>query len=248
MAIAQQLPVVAQHAADGQRTHVRRIQRLAHQEMHRRQRQHAECRQHREDRPPRRHLQHRPADHRRKDGRHAHHQHQRGIGLRRAGRIHPVAHGGTRDHHARAAAEALHGAQHGQRPGVGGERAADRRGHVQCQADVERGLAAEAVAGRAVDQLADRQADQEGRERDPRRGRRRLEVARDGRQARQVHVDRQRADGGQRAQQQKPAGDGTAQAGQTDASGIGSSHGGARARQRSHLETGRNRAGINTAL
>ena len=188
----------------------------------RHQRQHAKRGQQRKDDPPRTDLQHRPADHRRKDGRHAHHQHQRGIRLRGAGRVHAITHRRARDHHTRAAAKALHATQHGQHGGVLGKRAANGSRHIQRQTDIERRFAAKAVTGRAVDQLANRQADQEDGQRDARRRRRGIQVARNGRQARQIHIDRQRADGGEHTEQQKPAGNGTRQAGSC---GSGSSHG-----------------------
>src|SRR5262249_14602911 len=70
----------------------------------------------------------------------------------------------------------------------------------QAQAGIERRLASEAVEQRAIEELADREPDEITRDRQRDLRRRGAEIACDLRKRRQIHVDRERADGAERTQ------------------------------------------------
>ena len=73
------------------------------------------------------------------------------------------------------------------------------------QAEIERRLAPDHVGHRAIDDLADAERDEERHQRHLRRRRRGVQVGRDGRQRRQVHVDRERPDRRQQAEHDRVA-------------------------------------------
>ena len=146
-----------------------------------------------------------PADQRRQDRREPHHEHQHRQHADRTGLIEVIAHDRARDHDRRAAAEGLEEPERNQRVDALGPRASDRRDHEQRQSEIQDRLAAEPIRQRPVESLADRDADEVRREARLDDARGRAELARDGRQRRQVHVDRQRANRRQRAKNQREA-------------------------------------------
>jgi hypothetical protein len=99
--------------------------------------------------------------------------------------------------------ERLEGAARDQDGRRGGGRADDRRDGVQRQAANQRRTAADAIAERPVGELAECKPGEERRQRRLEEAGRGAEVDGDGRQGRQVHVDRQRGDRRQDAQQEQ---------------------------------------------
>ena len=88
-------------------------------------------------------------------------------------------------------------------PGVAAVAQTIEASGVEDEAADERRPPADAVAEGSVDQLAQREAGEEGRQRRLEEAGGGVQVDRDRRQGRQVHVDRQRGDGGQDAQQEQ---------------------------------------------
>ena len=120
-------------------------------------------------------------------------------------RLAAIAHDRASDHESRSAAERLHDAHQRERRHARGECAPGSTDRIQGEAEVQRRLAAEAIADRSVEELTDGEADEV-------RGHRGLDAAHaelvlDRREARQVHVDRDGADGSHGRYQQQPAGD-----------------------------------------
>ena len=149
---------------------------------------------------------HPAADDRGQDRRQAHDQDQRGKGARRFARAAAVAHHGAGDDHAGGTAQRLQHAPGGEGGDVVGQRAAERRQREQRQPGVQRRLAAEAVGQRPPDQLAAGHADEEAGQREFGAAGGRGQIPLQRRERGQIHVDRERADGGQRAEDDQPAG------------------------------------------
>ncbi|MNC33759.1 hypothetical protein D3C75_821660 [compost metagenome] len=127
-------------------------------------------------------------------------QHSRGVLEREQ-----VADDGARQYRSAGAAESLKDAPEHQLLGLGGEGATDAGEHVQGDAAEQQLAPAEAVGQRTVDQHAGAQAGEEHADGQLDLRFRSAEVLGDQRQAWQVHVDRQRAEGHQRGQQDDQA-------------------------------------------
>ena len=130
----------------------------------------------------------------------AQHQHHVGEDARRFMRAEEIAHAGARHHAARASADRLEEARDHQHLHAGGERTGRAHRQIEKQPRIERRLAAEAIRHRPEEGLSRREAQEERGERGFRRSDGNAEVARDGRQRGQVHVDGERAECRQRAQ------------------------------------------------
>ena len=132
-----------------------------------------------------------------------------GIDPRRVALVEQIAHHGAGDHDAGTAAQGLHDSREGQRGDVRGEGGEPRGRHVERDAGDQRSPAPEAVGDRPVERLADRQADEEHRQGSLDRPGIGGEMRLDRREGRQIHVDRQGREGGQRPQdddETQPAG------------------------------------------
>src|SRR5262245_65046837 len=84
-----------------------------------------------------------------------------------------------------------------------GERAAGRGEHIDGETNAKRTAASEAIGDRAIEGLADPGGDEVDGEGELDASRAGCEVARDGLEAGQVHVDGQRSKGGERAQDER---------------------------------------------
>jgi hypothetical protein len=104
-------------------------------------------------------------------------------------------------HDAAARRQPLEEAQQDELARLAGEGAADRRGDIDRDARQDDRAPAEAIARRAVEDLAEAERQHEGREGELNVACRAVQLADDGRQRRQVHVDRQRREGRQQGQQ-----------------------------------------------
>ncbi len=111
----------------------------------------------------------------------------------------------ARDHHHHRGPEALHQPRRHQRADARREGAAEGPGEEDRQPDIERRLAAELVAERAIGQLRDAEGGKEQAERRLHRLGAGAEVGGDMRQRRQIHVDRERPDGAEQADDQRDA-------------------------------------------
>ena len=89
--------------------------------------------------------------------------------------------------------------------GIGCKAAADPRKDEQRQAEIERRLAAEPVGQRPVDDLADGDREEEAHQAHLHGADIDLELAGDGRERRQIHVDREGPDGGKHAEDERVA-------------------------------------------
>ena len=156
-----------------------------------------------EDRPPAAGFQQKPADGRRQDRRHPHHQHQPRHQPRGGKALGQVAHHGARDDSARRAAEGRDAPPSRQHRHVIGQRAADGGQGVDHHPDHQWQPPAEPVCQRALHQLPDGQADKPGGEGDLDTTALGAEFRLDRREGGQVHVDRDRPDRGQEAEQQR---------------------------------------------
>jgi hypothetical protein len=142
---------------------------------------------------------------RREHGPERHDHHQQRERARRFVRLAAIAHDRAPDYEACGAAESLHDTHQCERGHARGERAAGGTERIECEAEIQWRLATEAIADRSVEKLADCKAYEV-------RGHRGLdaahtELALDGRETRQIHVDRDRTDGGHGRHQQQPARD-----------------------------------------
>ena len=135
---------------------------------------------------------------------HGHHVHQCQHPGGLAQRI-EVAHHGPSQHRRGAAAEGLEHPQQDQLPRAVGQRAGQAAEQVQGDTGQQHRAPAETVGQGAVEQHADAEADQEAADAPLHLGIAGAEIGGDRRQARQVHVDRQRAERHQRRQQQQQA-------------------------------------------
>jgi len=149
---------------------------------------------------------HQAAGQRRKDRRDAHYQHQQGHQARGFVAGVQVAHDGARNHHPGARPERLHRAKANQYFNARGQRATDAAHGKDHQAGIDRQLAPEHIADRAVEQLAHADDDEEHRQAHLHRRRRRLQAGAEGRQGRQVDVDGERPDGGDQPEQEGEVG------------------------------------------
>ncbi len=161
-----------------------------------------EQRQHDEHHPPAADQQQLSADQRREqrtdrrdDGKHR--QHAGGVG-----RTVRIARDRTREHRSRARAERLHEAERHQRADRKRQRARHARQRIHDDAAEQHRPASIGIRQRTVQQHADRKAEHEAGERGLRRARADREGLRDGRQARQIHVDGNRPACGKRTEQQ----------------------------------------------
>jgi hypothetical protein len=195
-------PPAAPPAADGHTARVRRVRFVEEQERVGDADQRV-GREQPEDPVPRRRHQQPAAAERREDRRRAHHQHHEREHLRRLDGVEAVPDHRAHDHHDRGAAERLREAQQHEGVDVLRERATHRRGREDREPDEERRLAAEAVAERPHRELADRHAEEIRRDGllDARRRGRELRL--EHRQRRQVHVERERAERHDRAQDER---------------------------------------------
>ena len=140
------------------------------------------------------------ADRGREEWRHAEHQDQQGQDLGAFLHRKEIAHHGDR-------ADARDTAADGLEQPAGDEQARRRRQHAaergeneQAEAGVNRSFAPEAVEQRTVEDLAERQPDKIARYRERNFRLRGAEIARDLRKCRQIHVDRKRTHGVERAE------------------------------------------------
>jgi hypothetical protein len=201
-AVAEQAAERADRLGDAARVAVRGGERLAQSGGRGRDEHHADPSEKDEDAAPRRDAQHLAADDGREDRREAVHEHEQREEARGGDAGVHVAHDRPRDHDPRRPRDALGEAQHDEHRDRGRERAQERRDGVRGDPDEQRPAAAEAVAQRAGDDLPEREAGEAGGERELDRPRRRVEAAAELGQPRQVHVDRERPERAQRAEDQ----------------------------------------------
>ncbi len=138
---------------------------------------------------------------RRDERRHAQHQHHIGQHARRFLRPENIADAGARDDAARAGADGLEETRQHQHPDIRRQRTGRTHQHVKHEADIERRLAAESVRHRAEERLPDGEAQKERREGVFCRADGHMQVTRDRRQRRQIHVDGKRTERRQRAEE-----------------------------------------------
>ena len=158
-----------------------------------------------EDHAPAEERGQRASGQRREDRRDAEDEHGGG---HQPGRLVPgmqIANDGARNHHGGAGADALQEAERDQGFDIGCKAAADPRKDEQRQAEIERRLAAESVGQRPVDDLADGDREEEAHQAHLHGADIDLELAGDGRERRQVHVDGKGPDGGQHAEDERVA-------------------------------------------
>ncbi len=128
------------------------------------------------------------------------------------------------DHARPADPQRLHQPEGEQDLDAGRDGAPEAARDIEGEADQDRSAPAIAVRQRSVDQLAQAQPDQEDRNRLLRRRGWGAQAPGQGRQAWQVHVDRQRAERGQRPQQQQEAERGLGGPGQFVCAGADGRH------------------------
>ena len=163
------------------------------------------CSQEPEDRSPPEVHEQLATDERSQDRRQPHDEHQHRQHADRTRLIEVIAHDRPRDHDRRAAAERLKKAERDQRVDALGSRTSDRRDHEERQSEIQDRLAAQPIRERPVEGLTDRDADEVCGQAGLDNARSGPELARDGRQRRQIHVDCQRTDRRQRAQNEREA-------------------------------------------
>ena len=144
------------------------------------------------------------AQQRRQDGRQTHDQDQQGEDPGRLPHPHAVPHHGAGHHHAGAAPKALQETADDQHCQAVRQGAAQGGEGEEGVTEIEGWLAAKAVAEGAIGQLSQGQADEEGRQGELQGPRRHLQGPLHLGEAGQIHVDGQRRDGGQHAQEEDP--------------------------------------------
>ncbi len=161
--------------------------------------------QHEEDGSPSEMHQELAADERRHDRSDPHHEDQHRQHPHRLAPVEVVAHDGPRHHQRRTAAERLEEAEDDELRDVGCEGAAKRRADEDREPDIERRLASQSVGQRTVEGLTERDADEVAGQAHLHRGNGHAKLARDLRERRQIHVDGQRPDRGEGAQDHREA-------------------------------------------
>ena len=145
------------------------------------------------------------AGQRRQDRRHRKHQHQQRHQLGGLSAGVQVAHDGARHRHAGAGAKALQEAE-GDQPFDGRRHCrTDAADHEQRKAAIERQLAADHVGDRPDDDLAETHRQEEDQQAHLHGGGAGVQIRADRRQSGQIHVDGERADGGQQAEHDRDA-------------------------------------------
>ena len=158
-----------------------------------------------EDQPPRAEAQQLGADGRGEDRCDADDEHEPGHHLGDREPLVAVADDGHRQDHPGRGAEALHEPQAGEHGDVGGERQSDGHDDVDCQTGQERAASTEGVGDRPDGQLPEREAGQRRGDRQLHGRGGRVQVGGDLGERGEVGVERQRADGGQRGEQEDEA-------------------------------------------
>ena len=156
-----------------------------------------------EDRPPSKVDEQLSAHERRENRRQSEDEHQDREDAHGLDLVEQVADDRSRNDERRASAERLHQPEHDKRLDPLSERASKRREREREEAEAEGRLPADAIGERAVHRLAGCHADEVHREADLHGAGARAELARDRRKRGQVHVDRQRAHGGQGPQRHR---------------------------------------------
>ncbi len=193
-AVAQQLSETAKHAANTDADAILRQMRFAQGNGGEQESEERDDRHGGEHRAPAERDDQRAAGERREDRRDAEHQHAKRHQPRRLDPGMQVADDRTRNHHHGRGSDALHEAEENQPLDAGRKAAADRAGGEQREPEIQRRLAADHVGDRAINDLADAEGDEEAHQRHLRRGDRGMQIRRDGGKRGEIHVDRERAD------------------------------------------------------
>ena len=164
-------------------------------------------RQRDEHRPPAERRNEPAAEQRREDGRDGEDEHRQRHQTRRFMPGVKIADDGARDHHHGCSAEALQRPKRHERLDGSGEAAPDRADREKADTDVKGRLATRDVRPRAIDDLERAERQEERRQRHLRRGRGRVQIARDGWKRRQIHVDGERTDSVQQAEDDRHPGE-----------------------------------------
>ncbi len=114
-----------------------------------------------------------------------------------------IANDGAGNHHGRAGPDALQESKDNQRFHIGREAAADACQNEKAQPEIERRLAAEPIREWPIGDLADRNRQKEAHQAHLHGADIDLKLAGNGREGRQIHVDGERPDSGEHAEDQR---------------------------------------------